>query len=111
MPKSYAVGHLRNVRIGPDIIEYLRRIDDTFEPFGGRYLVHGQPPEVLEGAWHGDLIVIAFPDRASAEAWYRSDAYQEIVPLRTGSSDGTILLIDGNADGHRGADIIPLLTA
>ena len=58
---AYAIGHLRNVTMGPDIVEYLRRIDATLEPFDGQFIIHGGKVEVLEGAWSGDLIVIAFP--------------------------------------------------
>ena len=32
---TYAIGHLRNVTMGPDIIEYLRRIDATLAPLMG----------------------------------------------------------------------------
>jgi uncharacterized protein (DUF1330 family) len=109
MPKTYAIGHLRHVRLGPDIAEYLRRIDATFEPYGGRFLVHGMPHEVLEGDWPGDLIIIEFPDRASAEGWYRSDAYQSILPLRTENADGSVIMVDGNAHDHRGADVLDAL--
>jgi uncharacterized protein (DUF1330 family) len=109
MPKSYAIGHLRSVRVGRDIAEYLRRIDATLEPFDGRFLVHGMQHEVLEGAWPGDLIIIEFPDRASAEGWYRSRAYQEILPLRTRNSDGAVILVDGNALDHRGPDVLTAL--
>ena len=58
---GYAIGHLRDVIMGPGIVEYLRRIDATLEPFGGRFLIHGGKVDVLEGSWSGDLIVIAFP--------------------------------------------------
>jgi uncharacterized protein (DUF1330 family) len=109
MPKSYAIGHLTNVDVNDDILEYLRRIDGTFEPFGGRFLVHGMAHDVVEGEWPGDLIIIEFPDRASAEGWYRSDAYQAILPLRTRNSEGRVIFIDGNEDGHRGADVITAL--
>lgn len=106
MPKSYAIAHLQNVQMGPEIVEYLRRIDDTLEPFDGRFLVHGMRQTVLEGDWPGDVIVIEFPDRASAEGWYASERYQEILPLRTRNSDGRAIIIDGNADDHRGADLL-----
>jgi uncharacterized protein (DUF1330 family) len=59
---AYGVGHLRDVVVGPEIVEYLERIDATLEPFGGRFIIHGAHPEVLEGSWRGDLIVIEFPD-------------------------------------------------
>jgi uncharacterized protein (DUF1330 family) len=106
MPKTYAIAHLQNVRMGPQIVEYLRRIDDTLEPFGGRFLVHGMRQTVIEGEWPGDVIIIEFPDRAGAEAWYASEAYQAILPLRTDNADGNAIIVDGNAEDHRGADLL-----
>jgi uncharacterized protein (DUF1330 family) len=103
---AYAVGHLRNVQMGPAIVEYVERIDSTLEPFGGRFIIHGAAPEVKEGAWTGDLIVIEFPDIERARAWYHSPAYQAIIPLRGRSSDGEILLIRGVAADHRATDIL-----
>src|SRR4030081_2063036 len=70
--QSYAVAHMYKVTIGPDIVEYLKRIDSTLTPYGGRFIVHGDPVEVIEGDWPGHLIVIAFPDRRNAREWYAS---------------------------------------
>ena len=106
---AYAVAHLRRVDFGVEIADYLKRIDATLAPYGGRYLVHGCRATVLEGDWPGDLVVIAFPDRASAEAWYRSPAYREIVGLRTGNSEGDVILIDGVTADHKATDILPAL--
>lgn len=103
---SYAVAHLRDVQLGPDIVAYLQAIDATLAPFGGRFLIHGGEKELLEGTWPGDLIVIGFPDRAAARAWYASPAYQAILPLRTRNSTGDIILIDGVGDDHRATDIL-----
>jgi uncharacterized protein (DUF1330 family) len=103
---AYAIGHLRDVKLGPPITEYLQRIDATLEAFGGRFVVHGGRPEVLEGDWSGDLIAIAFPDLERARAWYASPAYQEILPLRTDNSTGEIFLVDGVDEQHRAIDII-----
>ena len=44
---AYAVAHIRQVRIGPAIEKYMRNIDATLAPFGGRFLVHGGRTEVL----------------------------------------------------------------
>jgi uncharacterized protein (DUF1330 family) len=38
---AYAVAHMHEVVMGPDIVEYLQRIDATLAPFGGRFAVHG----------------------------------------------------------------------
>jgi uncharacterized protein (DUF1330 family) len=103
---AYAVAHLRNVNMGPSIEEYLQRIDATLEPFGGRFLIHGGELEVLEGTWPGHLIVIEFPDRARAHAWYQSTAYQQILPLRTNNSEGDAVLVDGVPEGHRATDVL-----
>jgi hypothetical protein len=38
---AYAVAHMHEVAMGPDIVEYLQRIDATLAPFGGG---RGRPP-------------------------------------------------------------------
>lgn len=103
---AYAVGHLHQISMGPEIVEYLQRIDATLELFEGRFLVHGTKPEVLEGAFSGYLVVIAFPDRERARAWYDSTAYQAILPLRTDNSEGAVIIVDGVSEGHRATDIL-----
>lgn len=103
---AYAVANLRSVTFGPAIISYLRRIDETLAPFDGRFLVHGAKADVMEGSWDGDLVVIEFPDLEQARAWYRSDAYQQILALRTENSEGTVVLIDGVPADHRATDIL-----
>lgn len=74
---------LRRVQIGEDVLAYLQGIDATLAPFGGRFIIHGGPQQVLEGGSPGDVIVIEFPDLAAAREWYGSEAYQAILPLRT----------------------------
>jgi uncharacterized protein (DUF1330 family) len=97
---------MHKVTIGPEIVEYLERIDATLAPFGGRFLVHGGKVEVVEGAWSGNLIVIEFPDRARARAWYESAAYQKILSLRTNNSESDTFLVDGVSEGHRATDVL-----
>jgi len=50
--------------------------------------------------------VIEFPDRAAAEGWYHSPAYQAIVHLRRDNSDGSIFLIDGVGRDHVATDVL-----
>ena len=38
---AYAVGILNDVRMGPDIVEYLERIDATLAPYDGHFIIHG----------------------------------------------------------------------
>ncbi|WP_411036647.1 DUF1330 domain-containing protein [Shinella sp. BYT-45] len=105
--KTYALAHLRSVTMGPDIVAYLEAIDATLMPFGGKFVLHGDGNKrVLEGTFAGDVILLSFPDRKAAEAWYASPAYQAILPLRTRNSEGDVLLIDGVEDDHRATDIL-----
>ncbi|MEV5749531.1 DUF1330 domain-containing protein [Actinoallomurus sp. NPDC052308] len=103
---GYAIAHLHDVDPGPGIVEYLERIDATLEPYGGRFIIHGAKPDVREGDWSGDLIVIEFPDLQAAQAWYGSAAYREIIPLRADNSRGVLLLIDGVDRDHRATDVL-----
>ncbi|WP_248580028.1 DUF1330 domain-containing protein [Nocardioides sp. InS609-2] len=98
--KAYAVAYLREVDFGEAIIEYLRRIDLTLAPYGGRFLVHGGDIDAVEGEWDGDVVVLEFPDRISAREWYDSPGYQEILPLRTEHSQSIVAIVDGVEPGH-----------
>ena len=103
---AYAVAHMRQVTMGRAIVEYLERIDATLAPFGGRFLVHGGLVEVVEGTWPGHLIVIEFPDRARADAWYHSAGYQEILALRTDNSRSDVIIAEGTGSDHRATDVL-----
>jgi uncharacterized protein (DUF1330 family) len=96
----------KSITVGPPVVEYLERIDATLAPYRGRFLIHGDPADVREGHFAGNLIVIEFPDHDAAVGWYESPAYREILPLRTGSSDGWVILIDGVPADHRAIDVL-----
>jgi uncharacterized protein (DUF1330 family) len=103
---AYGVALLEDVRLGPAIVEYLERIDATLEPYGGRFVVHGARPEMLEGSSPGTMVVIEFPDSAHAHAWYDSAAYREILALRTENSSSTVFIVDGVGGDHRATDVL-----
>ncbi|MBF6194808.1 DUF1330 domain-containing protein [Nocardia sp. CDC186] len=92
---AYGFAHLRSRRPHPDILEYLERIQATLDPFGGRFVIHGPPAEVVEGSWPGSMVLIEFPGMAEAREWYHSPAYQDILRLRADHIDGDLLLIEG----------------
>jgi uncharacterized protein (DUF1330 family) len=100
---AYAVGYLRDVVFGDEIIRYMREIDATLEPFGGEFIVHGGHIEPMEGQWDGALVIIRFPDRESALQWYESADYQRILPLRVQNSRSTAAIVDGVKSGHTGS--------
>lgn len=97
---AYVIAHLREAAPDPEIVEYIERITATFAPYGGRFLVHGTPHEVKEGAWPGHVVMIGFPGIAEARAWWDSPAYRAIAPLRARHIDGDIILVDGVPAGY-----------
>ena len=103
---AYAMALLEDIEMGPPIVEYLERIDETLVPYNGRFIVHGGEQRVLEGTNPGVVVIVEFPDRSAAEAWYESDAYQQILPLRVDNSRSRALLLDGIEPGHRATDVL-----
>jgi uncharacterized protein (DUF1330 family) len=108
---AYAVGYLRDVAFGDDVIRYMREIDATLEPFGGEFIVHGGHIEAIEGDWDGALVIIRFPNRTSAMAWYGSADYQRILRLRVQNSRSMAAIVDGVKAGHTGSAKVDELLA
>ncbi|MDC0770162.1 DUF1330 domain-containing protein [Streptomyces sp. HD] len=97
---AYAIAHLRNAAPHPEVAEYMERITATFEPYGGRFLVHATPHETKEGSWPGHVVLIGFPGIEEARSWWDSPAYQEIAPLRSRHIEGDIILVEGVPQGY-----------
>ena len=76
--------------------EYRKQVVGTVEPFGGQFIARGGKLTVLEGQWqHPRTVIIKFPTRESAEAWYKSPDYQKIIGLRLKSTSGSLVILDG----------------
>lgn len=89
---------LANIEVtnAADYEEYRRRAPPIIAAHGGRYLVRGGPVERLEGEGPlHRLVVLEFPDRARAKAFYDSTDYQAIVGIRQRTSRGTLCIVDG----------------
>ncbi|MFC8509791.1 DUF1330 domain-containing protein [Streptomyces sp. NPDC057411] len=108
---AYAIGNLHPKPVlDEEVFVYMERIQDTLDPFGARFLVHGRPTrEVREGEWPGALVIIGFPTYEDARGWYDSAAYRALVPLRTRHMAGDVLLIDGVPEGYDPAATAALL--
>jgi uncharacterized protein (DUF1330 family) len=85
--------------LDPEAIEiYRTRAAASIARHGGRYLARGGKIEMLEGDWDPNLIVVVeFPDAASARAWYRSPDYAEALTVRDRALSRNLLLVEGVA--------------
>jgi uncharacterized protein (DUF1330 family) len=95
MSKTYLVGQI-TVTNPEAYAVYASQVPQTIAAFSGKYLVRGGHATQLEGQAQGERnVVIEFPSREIAEAWYNSDAYQAIIGHRTNNSTGALALVDG----------------
>lgn len=68
----------------------------TFAPFGGRFIVRGGKVVGLEGQAPGSrTVMIEFPSLERAQAWYASEAYSAIKPIRQRSGISRTYIIEG----------------
>ena len=83
--------------LDPEIMRaYGQRIGPTVEKYGGRYLVRGGKTEVVEGDWSPTIpVIIEFPSLEQAHLWYGSEAYQQLVALRSGAAKLNAVFIEG----------------
>ncbi|GAB0102146.1 DUF1330 domain-containing protein [Nocardia sp. JMUB6875] len=103
---AYAIAHLWDVDVNAEIVEYLERIDGTLAPFGGKFLVHGNPQRRGEGPESAIAIVIEFPDYQAVNDWYDSAAYQEILPLRLNNCSSVATLAPFCGEDHVATDVL-----
>ena len=76
--------------------KYREAVPATIEAFGGKFIVRSDNLRLLEGIWvHKRLVIIEFPSRDAAEAWYRSPEYRKIIGFRHRSTIGNLIIVDG----------------
>ncbi|QIL81046.1 DUF1330 domain-containing protein [Diaphorobacter sp. HDW4A] len=107
---AYAIALIPDLQFGPDIADYLQRIDATLKPYSGAFQVHGTRPEMKEGVFDGDCVVIGFPSIEQARTWYDSPAYAELIALRTRHGRSTVFLLNGQPPGYKAASSLEKLT-
>jgi uncharacterized protein (DUF1330 family) len=97
MVKAYLIGQI-SVTNPEGYALYAQHVPKTIADAGGRYLVRGGHATQVEGQTPCDRhVVIEFPSREVAQAWYDSAAYQAILPHRLQNATGALVLVDGYA--------------
>jgi uncharacterized protein (DUF1330 family) len=76
---------------------YIPAVHDLVAKHGGRYIAQSTEVTVVEGDGPAPSVsvIVEFPDRAAAEAWYNDDAYKPWLEARQARSTGTALMFDG----------------
>lgn len=69
----------------------------TLAAHGGEVLVADYETEVVESPASSVTVVVKFPSKEAARAWYESPEYQEILHRRIDNSEGFLVFTDAFA--------------
>lgn len=69
---------------------------EILDGFSGRIVAIDEDIDVVEGAWNFTrTVIVEFPSKEQARAWYNSDSYQAVVGLRHRASEGNLVIVGG----------------
>jgi uncharacterized protein (DUF1330 family) len=75
---------------------YQARFMGVMKKFKGRLLAADEHPQVVEGQWDRDKVVLLeFPDESAFREWAESPEYTEIAKDRHAGSNAVVLLVKG----------------
>ncbi|BBY07836.1 DUF1330 domain-containing protein [Mycobacterium noviomagense] len=93
----YAIAQLRFTDRGA-YNRYQAKFMEVFSEYAGTLLAADESPQVVEGRWDRDkLVLMSFPDEAAFRAWAESPEYQRISQDRRAGADTVVLLAKGLA--------------
>jgi uncharacterized protein (DUF1330 family) len=80
---------------GAELATYSSKVGPTFEGHAATPLAAYGPYEVLEGPDHEGIVILSFPDKASAMAWYESPGYTVVREHRLRGADYQVTCVEG----------------
>ncbi len=77
--------------------EYGEKVKPLVAKHGGKVIIRSTEPVRIEGArgLPTVVVVLEFPSRNAAQAWYDDPAYKPLIDLRNTGSSAEGLLVDG----------------
>ena len=77
--------------------EYAPKVQPSFAPFGGRYVVRGGKTQPLTGDAPKRVVVLAFDSIDQVRAWYDLPQYEALKALRDKAGKARIFAVEGVA--------------
>lgn len=85
-----------SVRDLPGFLPYVEAIPAFIEKHGGRYVVRGVEPTVMEGGWApARMVILEFPSSDHARAFLSDPEAQALFAVRHKTTDSKLLLVEG----------------
>lgn len=94
--KYYAVAEV-NVIDPSWVPEYLAKVNALVAGYGGKYLARTSEAEMMEGdgPLHQTSIILEFPSKEAAYAFYSSEEYRPLRDARVAGSTGKFYFVAG----------------
>ena len=76
--------------------EYIEKIPAFIQKHGGRYLVQGVKPEVMEGNWNPErMVILEFPSPEVAKDFLTDPEAQPLFSIRHKTTTSKLVLAEG----------------
>lgn len=86
-----------SVRDLRDFRTYIAAIPAFIEKHGGRYIVRGAAPEVMEGDWKPEhMVILEFPAADAARAFLADPEARDLFAVRHRSTVSRLVLVEGS---------------
>lgn len=95
MPKGYWVTCYRSISDPQKLAAYAKLAPAATAPFGGRYLVRGNPATTFEAGVKERIVISEFPSVEKAVAAYTSPAYQDALKALGDGAVRDIRIVEG----------------
>lgn len=76
-------------------MELVLQVPATLALFGGQYVSGGTPEPIIGDAPSPRIVVLEFPRREKAMAWFQSPEFQRILAIRNESSTSRVYCLEG----------------
>lgn len=94
MPAYFIANY--SIRDAAEYGAYAEKAVGTLAAFDGKPLVVDSETVALEGTPAHQTVVLEFPDKAHARAWYDSEAYRALIPRRHAATTHALgMICDG----------------
>jgi uncharacterized protein (DUF1330 family) len=95
MPKAYIIA-TEAIHDPVGMAKYAKAAVPAITEGPGTVLALDPTPEVLEGDWQGrQTVLMEFESAEAARAWYESDPYQKVIPMRAAAADTDAVIVHG----------------
>ncbi len=76
--------------------EYIDKIPEFIKNHGGRYVVQGVEPEIMEGDWQPErVVVLEFPSKDVAKEFLADPEAQPLFSIRHNTTESKLILVEG----------------